>query len=36
VEVKSDVDFNKINYVTVLKREVIEEWLVLLLVFHYF
>ena len=25
VEVKSDVDFNKINYVTVLKREVIEE-----------
>lgn len=36
VEVKSDVDFNKINYVTVLKREVIEEWLVLLLVYHYF
>lgn len=30
VEVTSDVDFSKLNYVTILKREALEQWLFLL------
>lgn len=36
VEVESAVNFAQINYVTVLKREVVQEWLYLLLFYHYF